>query len=189
MPAELITFESLYSDYFRRMIAFVSTFRGLSEAEVEDLAHDILVHAWFKKERFDGSRPLNAWIYELAGNYVINYLRSKKIVFVSLDEQAIGMEAAENDTFFESCGTGGETGYAGAESGENIQSSDSELIELIKKEIRAMEVRDRQIAMLVFFEHMSGAETSRVMGIPGATVRWRLAAIRKRLQKVCREAR
>jgi len=178
-----ITFETLYSDYIKRMTAFVSTFRTLGGTEIEDLAHDIIVHAWFKKDRYDGTRPLNAWIYALARNYVIDYLRSRKIVSVPLDERM-----HEADKLFESCEIGGETGFVSTVS-TGIESTDNTLIELIKKEIGAMDARDRQIAMLIFFERMSGAEASRIMNIPGATVRWRLAAIRKKLQKICREAR
>ena len=169
-----IAFETLYSDYIKRMTAFVSTFRFLGEAEIEDLAHDIIVHAWFKKDRYDGTRSFNAWVYALARNYVIDYLRSRKIVSVPLDERMRG----KDDTI-------GDTGLR-ADKG---QSEDRELVELIKKEISSMDARDRQIAMMVFFEHMSGADASRIMGIPGSTVRWRLAAIRKKLQKICREAR
>ena len=205
MDQDKITFETLYSDYIKRMTAFVSTFRNLGDAEIEDLAHDILVHAWFKKDRYDGTRSLNAWIYALARNYVIDYLRSKQIVSVPLDERkhgkdTMGANTVGGNTRFDSRGNDGAEGSATAAIGdseqraESIQSedsaeyADSELTQLIKKEIGTMDARDRQIAMLIFFEHMSGAETSRVMGIPGATVRWRLAAIRKKLQKICREA-
>jgi len=90
MDPGIVSFETLYSDYIKRMITFVSAFWGLREDEIEDLAHDILVHAWFKKNRYDGSRPLNTWIYALARNYIIDYMRSRKPVLVSLDERTIG---------------------------------------------------------------------------------------------------
>jgi len=182
MEPGIFSFENLYSDYIPRMIAFVSTFRGLREDEIDDLAHDILVHAWFKKNRYDISRPLNAWIYALARNYVIDYLRSKKPVLVPLDERTNGTDARFGRGFARLVDP------AIIRSADDEARADSGLIGLIKNEILSMDDRDRQIAMLIFFERMSGADASRIMGIPGATVRWRLAVIRRRLQNICREA-
>ena len=50
-----------------------------------------------------------------------------------------------------------------------------------------MAARDREIALLVFFESLSAAETGRILGMPAATVRWRLAVIRRRLRRSCGE--
>lgn len=76
------TFENLYLEYFSRMVVYVSTFRNIPSHEREYLAHDVLVHAFMKLDRFDETRSLKAWIYTLARNYIIDYARSKKLILV-----------------------------------------------------------------------------------------------------------
>lgn len=169
-------FEKLYRLFYRRMVAYVSGFKGVDEHERSDLAHDILVHAWMKRERYKPAedsgileeRKRSAWVYALAHNFVVDHVRRNGFRLQSISNQ--------EDTADERTRT------------PEDESAASDLMRLIKGEMAKMNDRDREIAQLVFYEHMSAAETGRIMIIPAATVRWRLAEMRKKLKPIIEEA-
>jgi RNA polymerase sigma-70 factor (ECF subfamily) len=156
-----ITFEHLHREYYRKMVAYASTFPRVSGAEREEVAHDALVHAYFARGTYDSSRPLNAWIYAVARNYIIDLLRAR------------GPDTVPYEDAFES-----------ESDVQNEESRDeAELVSVVRREIGKLDERDQRIAMIVFFEGMSGADASRALGIPAGTVRWRVHAIRRLLAK------
>lgn len=162
-----LSFEQLHREYYRKMVAYASTFPRVSGAEREEVAHDALVHAYFARDKYDPARPLNAWVYAVARNYIIDLLRAR------------GPDTVPYDDAFGSDG-GADSVDAGA-NGEN--DGEAELVLEVRREIARMDGRDRRIAMLVFFEGMSGAAAAQSLGIPAGTIRWRVHAIRERLAK------
>lgn len=156
-----LTFEYLQREYYRKMVAYVSTFPRVNGAEREEVAHDALVHAYFARDRYDPARPLNAWVYAVARNYVLDLLRAR------------GPDTVPYDDAF-------------APAPDNPRSGSGDVADLVleaRREIARMDDRDRRIAMLVFFEGMSCADAARALEIPPGTVRWRVHAIRQRLAK------
>lgn len=162
---ELPDFPTLQQRYFRRLHVYASMLGVRSEAEREDLAHDALVRAYLSLGKYDPTKPLTPWIYAIARNAIIDALRSRKA-------QSVPMEALEDFP-------------ADGDIAESVLAHDR--ISRARGEIARMPARDREIAMLVFFESLSAAETGRILGMPAATVRWRLAVIRGRLRRSCGE--
>lgn len=162
MIAENFSFESIYHEYYRKMVIFVSTFHRVPRSDREDLAHDILVHAYLKLSRYDPQRSFSVWLYALARNYTIDYIRTCKDEHVSFDETL-------------------------CVSGTDVETGTGDISERVLEEMRKMTEKDQQIALFVLFENKSCAETGRILSIPGATVRWRLMEIRKRLRWVLKE--
>lgn len=176
MNERMSSFESLYRGYYRRMVAYVGGFSAVAAHERADLAHDILVHAWMKRDRYrpragtdlsEGQR-LNAWLYALARNFILDRLRANRLRSVPFVDDRLDEGRTGDQT-----------------PADEVVSAD--LIGAIQKAISAMGDRDREIAQLVFYERLTAAQTARIMGIPGPTVRWRLAAMRKSLARVVEE--
>lgn len=165
MDADFPDFTILQKTYYRRLYVYASVLGVRSGADREDLAHDALVRAYLSLGTFDRSRPLTPWVYAVARNAIIDHLRAGKgpaAAIALVDDQPSGEDLAEE-----------------AESRDRVSR--------VRREIGKMDARDREIAMLVFFESLSAAETGRLLGMPSATVRWRLAAIRRRLRRACGE--
>jgi|GEM_PF-2042137 RNA polymerase sigma-70 factor (ECF subfamily) len=177
MSESVPPFETLYRLYYRRMAAYLAGFSAIPRSERADLAHDILVHAWLKRDRYrprtggdrSGEQKLNAWVYALARNYIVDRIRERRASAIPFSDGHDADRAASGRTPEE------ETLASGVMQG-------------IRDALSRMSGRDREIAQLVFYERMSAAETGRILGIPGATVRWRLAAIRKKLARIVEEA-
>lgn len=172
----LSAFETLYRTYYRRMVVYAGGFSAVPAHERTDLAHDILVHAWLKREQFrpragtdrSEEQKLNAWIYALARNFILDRIRANRLRTIPFVEEREAEPIARSKTPEE-------------------EAVSSDLLKSIRNAISAMSERDREIAQLVFYERMTAAETARVMGIPGATVRWRLAVMRKALRQTVEE--
>lgn len=165
MDADLPDFPTLQKTYYRRLCVYASVLGVRSEADREDLAHDALVRAYLSLGTFNRSRPLTPWVYAVARNAIIDHLRAVKGSRITVD-------LADDQP-----------------SGENLaeEAETRDRVSRVRSEIGRMSARDREIAMLVFFESLSAAETGRLLGMPSATVRWRLAAIRRRLRRACGE--
>ncbi len=165
MSAELPDFPTFQKTYYRRLYVYASVLGVRSEADREDLAHDALVRAYLSFGTFDRSRSLTPWVYAIARNSIIDFLRAGKGFPVPAGD--LGERASSEDP------------AADAETRDRVSRA--------RREIGRMPERDREIAMLVFFESLSAAETGRLLGMPSATVRWRLAEIRRRLRRACGE--
>lgn len=54
----------------------------------EDLIHDIIYELWKSYKRFDGSCKISTWIYRIALNISMNYIRGRRntVLFSPLDD-------------------------------------------------------------------------------------------------------
>src|SRR5882724_7661462 len=94
-PTEVGLFEARY-------LAFLETVSNLrpqlhqycsrmvgSVLDGEDVVQDALFQAYRKLESFDGSRPLKPWLFRIAHNQCIDFLRRRQ---VRQDAEAAAME-------------------------------------------------------------------------------------------------
>lgn len=99
-------YEQLYSRHVGRVFALC--FRLCSDREMaEDLTQEAFVQAWRKLARFRGDSAFGSWLYRIATNTTLSYLRKQKpfresLNIDDLDEsghvettaQQLGLEAA-----------------------------------------------------------------------------------------------
>ena len=165
MSDELPDFTTLRKLYYRRLHVYASCLGVRGSADREEVANDALVRAYLSLDRYDCSRPLTPWVYAVARNVIVDSLRSRKRAPLPID--------VADDV----C------------SAEDVAASVEfrDRVERVRREIGSLPDRDREIAMLVFYESLSAAEAGRILGMPSATIRWRLAVIRKRLRHRCGE--
>jgi len=69
--------ETLISRYLKPIYGFVYRYTGNS-ANAEDMAQEVLVKAWKNLKKFDQSKSFKAWVFAIARNTCIDFLRKKK---------------------------------------------------------------------------------------------------------------
>lgn len=174
------------------MVLYAGTFAPLSAEEAEDLAHDALVHAWFRIDRHDPSKPLSPWLYRVARNFIIDYLRRRPDT-VPLDPGS-GRGGATGGGYGPVTGgiggqTGGRTGTGGDTADPAFPGEDpaeravtADLASRAAAAIARLDGKDRRIALLIMREGLTARQAGDALGIPAGTVRWRLSRIRARIR-------
>lgn len=80
-----IAFESLVYEYTTQLYRFIYRLTGNSE-ESEDLTQEVFLKVWKHRHQYNQSLSLRAWIFGIARNTSIDYLRKKKpYVFSQFD--------------------------------------------------------------------------------------------------------
>ncbi len=68
--------ELLFKRYFRPIYGYVSLLVGQRDAD--DVAQEAFVRAWRHLASFDASRPFKTWLYRIAHNAAVDFLRKKR---------------------------------------------------------------------------------------------------------------
>ncbi len=98
-------------------------------------------------------------MYGVARNRIVDFLRSRKIVTVSANEETLFAPGS-----FE------------------LRAEQKDQLDSIHRAILSMNETDRRISMLVFYEELSPSDAAAALGMPAGTLRWRLTKIRKQLR-------
>ncbi len=77
MTSKYKQIESVYKDELPQLQSYLYRLTCNQEA-VEDIAHDTFVRALEKQEQFKGDSTLKTWIFSIATNIAMDYLRKKK---------------------------------------------------------------------------------------------------------------
>ena len=131
--------------------------------EASDIAQETFMRAYRTIDRFDTSRPLFPWLYQIARNLGINRIQRVRRREASLPDF---------DTL--------SARDAGPEE-QLVQQSEAERV---RAAISELPEHHRQIIELCHFQDCSYQEMAEILEIPVGTVMSRLYHARKRLQKV-----
>jgi RNA polymerase sigma-70 factor, ECF subfamily len=71
--------EFLISRYLKPVYNFVYGYAG-NPAEAEDIAQETFVKAWRSLKKYDSRKKFKTWLYSIAKNTAIDYLRKKKSI-------------------------------------------------------------------------------------------------------------
>lgn len=76
---ETAAFGEIYNLFFKRIYTFIY-FRVSHKETAEDMAEEVFLKAWTKINSAKEAGSLEAWLYQIARNLVIDYYRNKKLV-------------------------------------------------------------------------------------------------------------
>lgn len=79
--------EVLIKRYLKSIYSFVYKNVGNSDA-AEDITQEVFVKAWKSIKRFDKNKSFKTWIFTIAKNSSIDFLRKKKIATIVLTENS-----------------------------------------------------------------------------------------------------
>jgi RNA polymerase sigma-70 factor (ECF subfamily) len=171
-------FQILVSRYRPRIINLVTRFVGDPD-RAEDIAQEVFIRVYRNRERYRKSGKFSTWIFTIAANLAKNEIRRKvrHRRVVSMDEE-------------KEPGTSLATTLADKSPGPGQTLERRELEGLILNAIESLPERYRLALVLRDLEGLAYEEVSRVLGIPGGTVRSRInrarLMVKERLESLVR---
>lgn len=146
-------FRHLVEKYQRQAISHATAILG-SREDALDAAQEAFIDAFRALKQFDSSRPFYPWFYVLLRNRCFK-LAARKRETESIDETVI---VAPNST------------------------AQSERILALENALRSLDMEDREIVTLKYFDGLSYNELAERLQIPKGTVMSRLFHARRKLQ-------
>lgn len=81
-------FEILVQRYEKKLFRYISRISGLGKETIEDLLQEIFIKVYQNLNDYDDEFPFSSWIYRIAHNVTVSYLRNGKqnVKFVSIED-------------------------------------------------------------------------------------------------------
>jgi RNA polymerase sigma-70 factor (ECF subfamily) len=132
-------------------------------SEAEDLTQEVFVKAFARLGSFDTTRRFASWVFKIAHNHTIDYLRRARPETLSLS-------------------TGGHSELpAAAQASPQELAERSALADDLEAAVRRLRVEYREAILLRYREGLSQDEIGDVLGVPEGTVKTYLHRARKEL--------
>lgn len=163
-PAIPRTQDEIVALYQRRIYAVIYRMTG-THAEADDLCQETFLQVFRGLPRLRADSDLDAWVYRVAMNISVDYLR-RKTKDRTLAERLRAARAAD------------EAAPAAA---------DPELEDAVRAAIDQLPPEQKAVIVLRVFEGLEHEEIARIQGVPVATVRWRLFTARRKLEDLLAE--
>lgn len=139
----------------------------LAGDECDDILQEVFVKAYRALSRFDARKRFSPWVYRIAHNEAVNYLKKKnRRRLVSWEDIAQSKDEL---------GTAGET-ETPEEEWIRKESRDG-----IRLALAALPEKERELVALRYFLEKSYAEIAEILGVPENTVASRLHRAKKKL--------
>ncbi|RYM01484.1 RNA polymerase sigma factor SigW [Sporolactobacillus sp. THM7-7] len=139
--------------------------------EAEDLSQETFIRAYHHIDQFDINRKFSTWIFRIATNLSIDWLRKKK-PDVSLDAEVPGTDGLALKALL-----------ASEEALPEELVIQGEMERFIQQEIELLPEKYRTAVVLKYIQDLSLKEISEIMGIPVGTVKTRIHRGREMLRK------
>ncbi len=161
-------FRRLVERYQRPVLSLIARMVGdLSLAE--DLAQEVFVKAYRKLGTFDLQRKLSSWLFKIAHNTTVDYLRRSRPETVPLE-----ITAGEGEDSWD-------VHPADESASPDRRAESSESIARLEAALRRLKPSYREILLLRFREGLAYHEIAEVTGLAMGTVKVQLHRARKRL--------
>jgi RNA polymerase sigma-70 factor (ECF subfamily) len=161
-------FEELIRRHQHRVFAVAGGILRRRE-DVEDIAQQVFVKAYFSLKRFDQRAAFSTWLYKITVNECWDLLRKKKVRPL-VYESDLSEEQARQVI------TSGEKANPGPDISEKIEAR-----ERVEKLLEGLDERDRMMLILKEVEGFSIEEIAEVLDLNGNTVKVRLFRARRRV--------
>lgn len=166
-------YEELIQRHRQRVFAVASGILRRYE-DVEDIAQQVFIKAYFSLKRFDGRAAFSTWLYRITLNECWDLLRKKKVRPL-LYEADLSEEQAQRVA-----DTDGSVG------GPDIRQR-LELRQEVERLLEGLEERDRLMLILKEVEGFSIEEIAEVLNLNANTVKVRLFRARRRVVKASKK--
>jgi RNA polymerase sigma-70 factor (ECF subfamily) len=167
-------FEELVRRHQHRVFAVAGGILRRRE-DVEDIAQQVFVKAYFSLKRFDQRAAFSTWLYKITVNECWDLLRKKKVRPL-VYESDLSEDQARQYT------VSGETGRAVPDISEKL--ADRQRVERL---LDGLEDRDRLMLVLKEVEGFAVEEIAEVLHLNANTVKVRLFRARRRLVNLARK--
>lgn len=172
VAGDLGAFQPIVARYERKLLLYLTHLIGGRE-EADDIVQDVFVKAYQHLGSFDRTRKFSSWIYRIAHNEGVNWIRKKSRRPTVAWEDII--EAREEGSVMDIPETAEER-WVRRERRDDV-----------RRALRTLSEMDREMLTLRYYLEKSYAEIAEIMDIPINTVATRLSRAKKRLLGVLSE--
>ena len=160
-------FSDVYSYYAGRVKSFLMG-KGMNDEIAEELTQEIMLTVWRRAESYDPKKAAaSTWLFTIARNRRIDYLRGNSRVEVELDDEMLDIESTENDP-------------------QAKFVSDEQAAQKLQRALEKLPQEQRQVMHLSYFRGQSHGAIARWLDLPIGTVKSRIRlamqAVRVNLQ-------
>ena len=151
-------FEQLYESHYAMVFQLCMGFLKGHHESAKDLAHETFLNAWRAFDRFQGKASSKTWLYRIAVNTCLKYLRDNRVkASVSIEDGHSYMQSTEEEVDHE--------------------------YNVLYRAIGQLREVDRLIIMMVLDE-MDYKEIAEVVGITETNLRVKIHRIKNQLKKL-----
>jgi len=145
-------FADVYSYYAGRVKSFLMG-KGMVDEIAEELTQEIMLTVWRRAERYDPKKAAaRAWLFTIARNRRIDYLRGNSRIEVELDDEMLDVEATENDP-------------------QAKFVSDDQIAKQLERALDKLPQEQRQVMHLSYFRGQSHGAIAKWLDLPIGTVK------------------
>jgi RNA polymerase sigma factor (sigma-70 family) len=175
ISGDLAAYNRLVERYQGRIYGMVYNMTG-NNSDAEDLVQEVFIKAFHNLQRFKGNASFYTWIYRIAVNHTLNFLKKRKRHRIySLDDVDSGIE---NDPDFIEL----------SDTSQPFREADiSELQKKLNEAIQQLSDKHRLAVVLHDIEGMPHEEIAKIMKCSEGTVRSRLFYARRQLRNYLQE--
>jgi len=142
-----------------------------NKEDTEDLVQEVFIKAYHSLPRFQGKSSFYTWIYRIAINRTINYVKKRKNKqALSLNDADLGIE--RDNTYIE----------LSSKKSPVLDLSVSELKEKLNRALQKLSEKHRTVVVMHDIEGVPHEEIAQIQGCSPGTVRSRLFYARQQLQ-------
>src|SRR5262249_4438489 len=149
-------------DFYPGVYRYLLLLSGRPEL-AEDLTQETFVQAWRHLEQFAGRSSLRVWLHRIAHREFLQALRHQRTGAYALGAGAGSLEDLDEAAL-----------PAAPDWTETV---------VLRELLRGLSVDEREVMLLRYLHDYSSAEIAQIIGAPPATVRYRLARSREKLQR------
>ena len=167
---DLDAYAELMQRYQRRIYALIYNMTGNNE-DTEDLIQDVFLKAYSALEKFQGKSSFYTWVYRIAVNRTINFVKKrKKRQAASLNDVDSGVERDEAYVELSSKST------------PFRDARNSEIFEKLNAALQKLSEKHRTVVVMHDIEGIPHDRIAEIIGVSSGTVRSRLFYARRQLQ-------
>ena len=167
---DINAFEELVTRYHGKLYGLLYNMTSNKE-DTHDLLQEVFAKAYRSLRHFRGKSTFYTWIYSIATNMTLNFLKKRgRRRGLSLDDADSGIQ---NDTSFVD---------QGHRANPRRQSNIHELQKKLNEALQALSEDHRAVVTMFDIQGMPHAEISKILGVSEGTVRSRLYYAHQQLQ-------
>jgi RNA polymerase sigma-70 factor, ECF subfamily len=157
---------TLMSRHQLRVFRFIVR-RVANDALAEELTNEVFVDAWRNAKSYEGRSQVGTWLIAIAHNRAISALRKRREE--AWDDDKAGALADDADD-------------------PEVTAQKGDKAAAMRRCLDKLSAEHREVVDLVYYQEMSIAEVSEIVGIPEATVKTRMFYARKKLSEILKAA-
>ncbi len=173
-------FEELSTRY--REIIYRHVFSTVRDSDAtEDVVQEVFLRIWIHAEQWNGNGTFKAWLFRIASNLALNYLRTVR----RRRQQSLEVPSDPLDEDDESSIPEWMTNHALP--GPEVILEQGERSKLLQQLVNGLPEEKREVFRLIHDDEMEMRQVAEILGIPEGTVKSRLYYANRRLAREWRD--